>query len=514
MNDEKIIRKKYGEKMWHLCRSLFPTILNEPGRLSSILINQFQPSRFLYEDLKKNLLIERFKNCVYYLYGKESEDYPDTDKTPEELLRSVGYTLYKCDTEQSMYQFLKYYKVNERLCSFDENRPKKCYVFFAVRDDADSLKRSDFIHPERQDRYGTSVISIQFSRDFYYTLSIKNRYNHAVLNPDSTFDNNLENIVPGLTNSFAKFYGLKEVYSSDRLDIPGYVRDSNGRLYKKIYSDIKYIFCLDNILIASNTKELVMKYSDKNRYLFMDTYVLDLKEKKIVYSSKSPDSFVSSLGEIIDVKITNEDGYKKVVITNSKNEEIIVKLDEQNRIIGYINNYAKIITSRFLENNRVLREIRLDNCITIDDYFLLNNHELEEIDFPKVVNIGKDFMGINYKIKRCFLPKVKFINDNFMRCNNALVEYDFDSVKSVGDRFLENNNSLEELYMKSVFNIGSYFMIQNSTLKKIYIPKIRKIGSYFLGRNKILSSLVMPRFYKVGNGFLDENRTKYTITRR
>ena len=85
------------------------------------------------------------------------------------------------------------------LCSFAIKRLQTHHVFFAVKDNALNLKRSDFINPLREDEYSTSVISIQFTKGFNNRISIKSRYNHSVDNPDATFYNNLENIVPGLT---------------------------------------------------------------------------------------------------------------------------------------------------------------------------------------------------------------------------------------------------------------------------------------------------------------------------
>ena len=38
-HDLEIIKKKYGEEMSHLCRTLFPTILEQEGELSNILFN-------------------------------------------------------------------------------------------------------------------------------------------------------------------------------------------------------------------------------------------------------------------------------------------------------------------------------------------------------------------------------------------------------------------------------------------------------------------------------------------
>ena len=48
IDDLKIIKKHYGEKMSHLCRELFPTILETPGKLSYLLLEKFEPSKVLY----------------------------------------------------------------------------------------------------------------------------------------------------------------------------------------------------------------------------------------------------------------------------------------------------------------------------------------------------------------------------------------------------------------------------------------------------------------------------------
>ena len=65
MNDLKIIKKQYGEKMMHLCRDLFPSLLETPGVISKLMLEHFQPSRFLYDDLFHNYAIEEFKNYIY-----------------------------------------------------------------------------------------------------------------------------------------------------------------------------------------------------------------------------------------------------------------------------------------------------------------------------------------------------------------------------------------------------------------------------------------------------------------
>ena len=194
--------------MSHLCRELFPVILEQEGLLSKLLLDNFEPSHFLYEDIVKNNLINDFENYIYGLLDVETAGEIKLDKTPKELLSEAGYDLYECHNESDIQNFKEYYAPGEALCTFRGGRLNDCYVFFAVKKNVDKIRRSDVTEPKRQDEYETSVISIQFEKNETHTLSIKNRYNHEVENPDVTFSNNLNNIILGLTDSFSKYYGL------------------------------------------------------------------------------------------------------------------------------------------------------------------------------------------------------------------------------------------------------------------------------------------------------------------
>lgn len=197
------IKNKYGEEMMHFARKNFSSILEQPGLLFRLFETNFDYSKYLYDDIVKYNLTENFKNYIYSMANIKVK-LKSITKTPNELLNSVGYDLYECKTEEDIQAFKKYYANNEALCTFYGDRLKECYVFFAVKKNVDEIKRENFPYPRREDEYGTSVISIQFLRGKYNTLSIKNRYNDKVFNPDATFSNNLENIVPGLTHAFKK----------------------------------------------------------------------------------------------------------------------------------------------------------------------------------------------------------------------------------------------------------------------------------------------------------------------
>jgi len=125
---------------------------------------------------------------------------------PLELLSRAGYDAYVADTLAKQNAIEKYFAPNERLCTFsDETRFKNYFIINAVRRDADSVVRSP--NPQREDKYGTSVISIQICKMSPF-ISIKNRYNHTVECPDNTFNSNPDNIIEGLSDAIKNFFGV------------------------------------------------------------------------------------------------------------------------------------------------------------------------------------------------------------------------------------------------------------------------------------------------------------------
>ena len=417
--DLKIIKKKYGEDMMHLCRDLFPSLLEKRGLLSQILLNNFHESHYLCQDIVANNLEYDFKNFIYSFVDVENNFVMRSDKTPSELLREAGYILYECKSEEDMNKFKKYYAPGEELCSFWLNRLESSFVFFAVKENVDDIKREDFKNPKRQDLYGTSVISIQFTKDDAHTLSIKNRYNHSVNDPDATFSNNLDNIIPGLTDSFAKYYGLEQRFFNKKLDIPGYVKATDGKYYKYNFEFNNIYYCPDNIIVDNFE---VKEYAHE-KYVIMDYFVLDLVNKKIrVYDDFLRDSLADTIKDIVKISIINEGENKRIIII-TENGDIQIIINKYNQIIGLTNNIVKVVGDNFLRHNKTLEQIDLANAEVIEDYFLYSNNSMLTI----------------------YLPKVKVIGNNFMNYTTVLKSADFPELESVGRCFLMMDTNLEEL---------------------------------------------------------------------
>lgn len=430
IDDLKIIKKHYGEKMSHLCRELFPTILETPGKLSSLLLEKFEPSKVLYEDLMYHNLKYQFQNFIYSFTEEKEVDEPVT-KTPSELLDEAGYILYECHTEEDVQSFKKYYAPGEELCTFNGGRLNRCRVFFAVKKDVEKIKREDFKSPRRQDLYGTSVISIQFSREISNTLSIKNRYNHTVENPDATFSNNLDNIILGLTDSFETTYGLDLSHNRSGFEIPNYV-SVGGKYYKYNYEKDNIYYCTDNIII--DNFRVVKDYQQMERYILVDYFIIDLKEKKLmpykekVRENEHPtctwysehdlglDPFFKTIGKIKDIKVVNNKskGTKTIYLYTKHKEPVEIEINKSNQMIRYKNNHVRKLPKRTLVHNLYLTELQLDNVVLIYSNCLRVNQTLEKLSLKSIYEIGEDFLLYNKTLRSAEMPKFFFINDGFL----------------------------------------------------------------------------------------------------
>ena len=389
--DLKIIKKKYGEDMMKLCRNLFPTILEQVGLLPLIMQQEFHENHNLYEDIITNNLVDDFARYIFNLADIKHVYVTKKVASPQELLKKAGYKLYECYSEEDIQSFQKYYYPGEELCTFNGHRLDICHVFFAVKNNAHTLKRTDFIQPKRQDEYGTSVLSIQFKRDQTHALSIKNRYNTTVEKADSTFANNLDNIIPGLTKSFAIYYGLTQEYMNKSyripfylriLDktipklaqkiakhnsikqeitftIPGYVKASDNKLYKYNNEINGIYYCPDNIIIDHAE---IKKY-EKEKYIILDYFILNLQEKTLtLYDKTIPDSFTKTITDINLITIKNIADLKEITISTTSGT-IIILLNKHNQIISIYNDYLQELPPNFLLFNNTLSTDALPNSL-------------------------------------------------------------------------------------------------------------------------------------------------------
>lgn len=527
--DLKYIKKKYGEKMMHYCRECFPTILNVPGKLVEILNTHFYCVKdSLYNDIKENHKESEFNDFVYGNAGLKNEyDIRDISKTPKELLDDAGYDLFECKTVEEVNSFKKYFILGEQLCTFLDpaSRLENKYVFFAVKKNILDIKREDFLIPDRQDEYGTSVISIQFTRDKNNHLSIKNRYNEVVNNPDSTFDNNLDNIISGLTMSFYKAYGIREIYDENsEFQMEHYI-SIGGEYYKYNYKLNDIYYCTNNI-IALNGK--VIKY-DPEKYIIMDYFIIDLVNKKVdVFDNKLRDSFSEVIGKIKNIEIVRGEKDKKVYITNEEDNIFELTLSFDNKLIGIKNNLIDKLPNRFLISGQYLKNMEFSNVREIGNDVLYANTDLEHFNLSKAEVIGNYFLANNIKLTNIDLNKTIMIGDDFLKRNIIVESINFDSLQRVGNSFMFSNKGLSSIVIpnlsytgKCFFKLndkvlfasfpslqetGDFFMNDAKNLRMFEADNLRVSGDMFLMANKELDYISLPNLIKTGKLFLAANQ--------
>ena len=499
------IKKYYGENMAHLARELFPSILEQEGLLFSLIDSKFNHSKFLYDDIITNNLKYNFKNFIYNLIDDNPYEVI-TDKKPDELMDEAGYNLYECKTLSDIQKFRKYFKPKEELCTFnDPNRLETDYVFFAVKKNVDEIKEEDFLVPSRQDEYGTSVISIQFSKEEINHLSIKNRYNHSVSNPDATFSNNLENIIPGLTYSFAHTYNLNIYSNKYKFELQNYYQANDGKFYKYNMEINNIYFCPDNIIIDHG--KVITDYKDKSRYIFMDYFIIDMKEKNIFcYDKRMDDSFLEYYNRFnkVEIKKTKNGRNLKLYLDN---KIVKISVDKQSCITSFEDEKIEEIGDSFLAYNTSMESINLSNVKKIGAYFLYDNTCMKKMNLEKVERIGNDFLYSNNSLINLRLPSIQKIGNDFLYKNERLSYLDISTIKEIGSSVLWNNRYLKVLYLPNVIKIGDKFLFNNTFLENIYAPLLEEVGDYFLNNNKTLIYASFERLKYIGKYFLRANNS-------
>ena len=471
------IKKMYGEDFAKkICRVYFSNFLErEDFSFADYISSVCAPNKFLYEDLVKYNLVNKFVTAVTGSLNNSTLTSEIVEGTPEELMKKAGYSLYKCNTDADIEKFKKYYAKGEELCTFtDSDRLQMYTIFWAVKDNVKQIKRENFTNPQRQDDYGTSVISIQFTKGLESVVSIKNRYNHTVKFCDSTFSNNLENITEGLTNSFKKYYGINLVNGGQKFEIPGYILDSNGVYYKSNFEINNIAYCVDNVVINNHES----RQYDKSRYVVADCYIIDRQNKTIelLPNSNITDSFVyqfmdnagKSNIKKIDVENSDDNSIIKIYLADDNSAEITI--NKYNQIIKFNNKNLVDVEDGFMCYNNALVELNLPSAKHVFDNFLQDNECLTKLNTPNVVSFGDNALCSNKGLKSAFFPNLTRVGARFLTSNVNLSNFYAPKLEEVDVEFMFNNTCIENLYLYNLKNISKGFLKDNKKITRFYAP--------------------------------------------
>lgn len=208
------------------------------------------------------------------------------ETTQEEIIKvfnSIGYDQVIFNDETKISECKKYYKSGEVICTYNDlkSRMREYHMLVAVKSNIDEVERSK--NPQREDEYGTSILNIQIARNGSH-MSIKNRYNHTVSQPDSTLNNNLDMLYMGLQSMVLGYYGFaslnsKKAHYNNIVNI--------GGIYLKYHTEKNNIyygsFVLDGVngVRFTDTSRYYVTMGNKDRY-YNQPIVLDFKDKKAI----------------------------------------------------------------------------------------------------------------------------------------------------------------------------------------------------------------------------------------
>lgn len=203
------------------------------------------------------------------------------ETTQEEIIedfKKAGYDTVIFDDEEKIAECKKYYATGEVICTYNNlsGRMSQYHMLVAIKKDIDKIQRSK--NPQREDEYGTSILNIQIAKNGSH-MSIKNRYNHTVSECDSTLNNNLDLLVPGLQAKVLGYYNIASLNKNKT-----YYRNIakiNG-VYLKYVTEVENVYFGNFVLDSKNG----VRFADNGRY-YVNTdcdnlCVLDFHDKKVI----------------------------------------------------------------------------------------------------------------------------------------------------------------------------------------------------------------------------------------
>ena len=424
--------------------------------------------------------VQKLVPIIREIYKTQEKSEYKTDKNPLELLSDAGYDAFVVENAEQKNSIKKYFRLGEELCTFgDPHRHENYYMIHAVKRGADKIKPSD--HPERQDEYGTSVISIQIAKSGGF-ISIKNRYNHTVHNPDNTFDSNPDKIIPGLTNSLKQYFHVD--FNTAKSEMPDNFRIVNDQLVRYNYEINNIYFGPDYYFSGSEITKL-----NNDFQVMLDYFVLDKRTGQL--------SDPSGIG--------NHDCSYKILADLFNGKKIEVKKNKSEQQL-----FADGIHVATVKNGQILY-LDLPNVTEIGINFLRYNKCLTSINLPNVTKIGGNFLYFNVNLTSTNLPNVTKIGDGFLENNKRLTSINLPNVTKIGSWFLQCNKRLKSINLPNVKQIGGNFLQNNKRLKSFDLPNVTEIGYGFLQYNECLTSINLPNVTEIGIAFLQQNKRLKSI---
>ena len=502
----KKLKKQNGEAAAHIIRDA--VLLDVPNIVHILEFAGNNPIDI------KNLV-----PVIREIYKTQKQSDVHTDKNPLELLSEAGYDAFVVKTEEQKNSIKKYFRYGEALCTFgDATRHENYYMIHAVKRGADKIKPAQ--KPQRDDEYGTSVISIQIAKSGGF-ISIKNRYNHTVDNPDATFNNNPDEIIPGLSESLKKYFDVD--FNVSHAPMPHNYRMVNDQLVRYNCEINNIYFGPDYYFSGSEITKLNTDYE-----LMLDCFILNIKTGEISDIAQEHKFFTQHryLDTGIQVSCGTDSAStilnivcfgKKITVQKNPQNKTERKIFADDKHIITVNNKGDIVELNlpgikflydgFLHNNHTLRKFSAPDCEVIANNCLVNA-QIEKLYIPAAKKVGDYFcFHNNQNLSELYAQKVQEFGDYCFSHTPTNQPLNFPNLKKTGESFFLRNENAPEIYMPNVEYFGRNCLLFNKVIQVVEFPKLRETDGYFMGNVENLKSLSVPELRVAGDGFLANNNS-------
>lgn len=530
----KIIKKQNGEAFAKAIRNFDERIFDIPNLPGIVQYAGRQSEGLLF--------------FLSSLIENKEEEIAIEPSNPFKLLSEAGYVAFYANSLKKQNSIRSYFAEGEELCTFkDCERYKKYYIIHCVKRNADKLKRKDFTNPNRQDEYGTSVISIQILRQGGF-IKITNRYNHTIDDPDNTFNSNPDAIIRGLTVSLKKYFDVD--FDVKKTDLPAGYLYQNGCIYK-------YHTENDNVYYGSDyyLKDGKIYKINKDYQFLVGPCLFDLKEGKVtdlitdnpyvdvlnkemagkkIERRKEPDGFSLYLDgkKFITIREDARKGYVIDWITLYETEHLPDKTwyrvgFSKDGIFDDVRefhapklksigkrccNYSKMVIfdAPLLERTgqtclcycEDLQELILPNLTELGIFNLFYNGA-RRIYLPKLEVLSEGSLQEAKKLKVLILPSLKRIKSESMRGLESLQRIVAPHIEVIEKGSVQYNNALERLYFPQLKKVFESAISYNKNLKRIFAPRLVEILDFSIVQNASTLSLEAPLLERVGRSSLE-----------
>lgn len=394
-------------------------------------------------------------------------------RDPIKLLDEAGYDAFYVNNLHQQNSIEKYFESGERLCTFnDPSRYKDYYIIHAVKKNVDNIKRGN--PPKREDDYGTSVISIQIAKTGGF-ISIKNRYNHTVDNPDATFNNNPDNIIPGLTESLKHKFGVD--FMTQSAEMPDNFRMVNNQLVRfnyeidNVYYDEKYYFSGSEITKLNPDYEVMI-----------DNVILDIRNGTI----RTVNDGTKNLANILNNEISGTG--VKVEKDKSTGETIIYITDENKNSQELVRTKNGCITSLHLYKTQEIG----------DGFMRLTNVALKELYAPNLKKIGSQCFFTAKNLENLYIPQLEEMGNDCLWHAEKLSEFNAPKLKKMGSQCFNHTEKIKKIYVPELREMKYGCFPRNEELSEFNAPKLTKMESCCVMYNEKLTKIYIPELTIVG----------------